>query len=1328
MSARGAADVVGARGRVLVEASAGTGKTHRVVGIVLGLVAGEDVPIDRILVATFTRAAAAELRERVRSRLVVAADVLERRRVAEDPASVAVDDDVLVALLASATPAEALLLEQRIRRALERFDDAVIDTIHGFCRRTIERAALDVALDPGATLLEDPSDLLREVVIDLLVEEFRHAPDDLVAALTDRKVGLEWLLRLARTLEGSPTLVVRPSLADALAGRVGPIDPDAPLLPAIGDLRERSTQAVRDAWLAHHETLWARLAGERVGTRGASFLHKMTEGVAGKRRRRITDWARGQGDLEDLRDDDLETFSLSGLPCATDPGWTVPFGQGSGDDVLVGLSRLLDDVRRLDDDLATAVIVHTAARLRTRIAARKSAERVLTYSDLLVALERALAGPDGQRVRQSVRERFEAALVDEFQDTDPVQWEIFSRLFPASADEARSAGVDQGWLRLVGDPKQAIYGFRGADIETYLRARDAVAEDARETLARNWRSDEGLVAAVNHLLGRDGAFAEGGVFGDERIEFRPVVARHEGEPRLTGGPHPFPLVVRVVPRDLRTAPSDDAPLARADGDDDAEDRGLLAVSWMEDELPAIVAGEVAGFLASGARLERDRREVEADPDAGPDRPVSAGDVAILVRTNAQAEALHAELTWRGVPAVTRSLASVFASPEADELLRVLTAMQRPSSDRALRAALATTLVGVTAAGLATFDDTAREDWVRRFSEWAERWRRDGVAAAVRALIAACGSAERLVAAERGERTLTNVRHLTELLSALETAERAGPDRIVERLGALRTDAESTEVREHELRLESDDDAVRVVTVHSAKGLEYPVVWCPYLWYAPEKDDRGGSLQGHDGDAIALDVSVSRTGTARRAFAEAAAREQWGERLRLLYVALTRARHRTIVHTGAVTNSGGSPLHRVLFEATVGDRGAATHVERPDAEIVADLTAIARASAGSVAVSVVEDDVTANTLDARTPVAVPTVLAVASVGRDVDRMWGVTSYTRLLATAGAARTTGGPADEGVDHDEGLDTARGPRAGTADPLTTAPSTPVPADEVPLSWYPAGADAGVALHGAFEKVPAEALADAAILREALRVAAPVLARGRSRAVAHVFDEPQRRDRLADGLALVAATPLGPLIGGARLADVAESDRVHEMRFHLPLVGGHAPGGRRVGLADLAALLAEHTQDEPAVVAALADDLASRRSRDVRGFLNGSIDLVARVDGRYVVADYKSNRLVAPGASVSTLDRYTRAHLDEEMVAHGYVLQELIYVVALTRLLRSRLGVDYDYDTHVAGALYLFVRGMVGPDAPRDTSDQATGVWAHRPSRALVERIDRLFAEGRA
>ncbi len=990
---------------------------------------------------------------------------------------------------------------------------------------------------------------------------------------------------------------------------------------------------------------------------------------------------------------------------------------------------------RASADGVPAMRRRLALAVRAELEARKRRAGVMTYDDLLTRLDRALSGSGGADVAARLQARWKVVLVDEFQDTDPVQWDIMRRAF----------GGGLSTLVLIGDPKQAIYAFRGADVYAYLAA--AGSAGVRATLSVNWRSDQGLIDAYDALFG-------GARLGHEGIVYRRVSAASR-EPRLSGAG--APLRLRVVSREgLERTPQGYA-------------RNAAAREWIARDL----ANDLVGLLESGALVQG--------------RVACPGDVAVLVRTHRTAALVRDTLDAAGIPAVINGAGSVFGSRPAVEWLRLLEAIERPSDGRRARAAALTCFFGWSAARVASADD---EEWERvfgRLHEWARVLRVRGVASLAETISLDEGLPAHVLALVGGERRLTDLRHVAQLLHAASVSEQLGTTALTAWLRRrIAAAEEETGDEERSRRLESDAEAVQVLTIHRSKGLEFPIVYYPFLWepgFIPSRVP----VAYHDPEAGDLrTVDVGLEGAAFRAHELQHKVEQRGEDLRLAYVALTRAQHQAVVWWAGSRDSRDSALGRLLFARDASGNVAPFGTSTPtDADARARFEELALDAPGCISVESSEAGPARRWAASAAPAA---ELRAADFDRSLDAGWRRTSYSDITALAHEARVSSEP-EEAVVADEPDTAEESTSAATtaaAQPATPAPSTagrlpstapstatsaaaraasdaspptlfdaapasesassppqsaPTPAESAPLASVPSSS---ASTPSASARLPSPESASSPPEPAGDRVARPLLASMPSGVdigtfihrvletadfasadldaeLARAIEAVRARRPLdigdpalvAAGLRAAIETPFAA--GGPRLRDVARSDRLDELAFELPLAGGDEPSGS-FSPAALGGLLRAHlAPGDP--LRGYAERLGDPELRHgVRGYLTGSIDLVVRRGHEFLVVDYKTNRLAPPGEEVTAWHLRPEALATEMERAH-YGLQALLYLAALHRYLRWRLP-SYDPERNLAGAAYLFLRGMTGTPG--------SGVFAFRPPGALVAAISDLLDAG--
>ena len=901
------------KGFTVIEASAGTGKTTTISAIVLRLLAEEGIPIEQILVTTYTELATAELRSRIRDTM---ADALGQKRLP------------FVQQIVERAP-ERKQFERRLKIARESFDEAPIFTIHGFCARVLADRAFESGVPFEAELVADQSRFLNEIVDDFWRAHF-YTDDTIMPALLREQLTPARLVELLKQLTNNPTLRVspRPENRAALKKRI-----------------IEQCQAGGD--------------GEEVAELAKRFVVSLES--------EFCEWAR-------------------------------------------------EELRR-----------------------RKTDRRVQSFDDMLTRLDEALRGERGSDLQKNLRERFTVALVDEFQDTDPVQYSIFSQIYRGSDTS----------VFFIGDPKQAIYGFRGADVFTYLEA--AKVANHCYTLGQNWRSEAKLVDGVTAIFSRANPFVI------ERIDLSPVKASGsaDAEPLTIGGRRGHPL------------------------------RFWIAARKDRDRVGKAVAAQIAALLSSETKIGV--------------RKIEPRDIAILVNNNVQPVGIQRALADYRIPSVVYSAASVLKSSEAVELLRVLLAVAQPTHEKIVRGALATEIFGSTASALGNLssDESEWEAVLNRFADYHLLWRDQGFVQMMRALLVREKVRSRLLSWRDGERRLTNVLHLIDLLHSTCVENRLGIDGLIKWLA--RQISPGGEVRdEHELRLESDEDSVRIVTNHKSKGLEYGVTFCPFLrkepWSGPKE-----FLKFHEDDKLVLDLEE------RPEHKKIRNREELAEIVRQLYVGLTRAKHRGHLIWQESSRRSKSALAWLLSEETSADAFLEGRGE-------ADTSSRLRAAFGDSDAVAVEDLPEAGEEVFPTPPTLPTRLAPRTFETEIDWSWRISSFSSL--TSGRMEEPDTPDYDRVEAD----------------VEIAEEAALPVEGIHA--FPGGMRAGTCLHLILEQLD---FADLSHLRSLVTGKLSDFHFGN-------FDEV-----VCDTLEKTLRVPLGE--AGITLSQVRRASRLSELEFTFPI-----------------------------------------------------------------------------------------------------------------------------------------------------------------------------------
>ena len=1246
-------------GSRLIEASAGTGKTWTIamlyVRLVLGPRAADDpngfaralLPPD-ILVVTFTEAATQELRTRIRRRLAQAAEVF---RAPASPPDAAGDLQALYQLRADYPADDWPRLASRLQLAAEWMDQAAIATIHGWCLRMLREHAFDGNTLFRQTLETDPSELLAEVARDAWRTFYAPLPEALAREVLRWWRGPDDLLRAVRDL--------LPHTANLPADT----PPPQALLQSALDQRQAALAELKAPWPAWVAELRERFEADAKRVNGRKFRPQ----YYGPWLDRLHAWA---------IDPDAQE------PPALNTGWErlTPTGLAEvyldpancpDHPALHALAALPGALAALPN-AQSSLLQHAARWVQQRFQQAQARRAQLGFDDVLQRLDHALHGPAGEALAATLRQQFPVALIDEFQDTDPVQYRIFDRVYRV-AEPAPETG-----LVLIGDPKQAIYAFRGADIYTYLQARRACA-GRLYTLDTNFRSDAALVAAVNHCFQQaetraagQGAFGFRNPAGDNPVPFEPAQAAGPRTRWCPDGPEaPSP----VGPLTLWHLPAPEGkPLGR-----DAALRQMAEAC--ATEMVGLLQRPTAGFATEGSPPHW--------------RALRPSDMAVLVNSRREADAIRAALAQRGVRSVYLSdRESVYRSAVAEDLQHWLQACAQPDDPRALRAALGTAVLALDWATLDRMrhDEDAWDTAVLRFRRYHSTWRQRGVLPMLRELLHDFDVPARLLAADaaaEGERTLTDLLHLAELLQDASTTldgEHALVRHLAEerRLAALGRSGDAPQIR-----LESDADRVQVITVHKSKGLEYPLVFYPFATHHRPVEPDQTVLRWHDTEGRAH-LTLGGSADERARAAQQADAERLGEDLRKLYVALTRARHATWVGVAPLDD-----LHRSALGYLVGAGQPIALHDWP-----APLAERLAGPSGTVTAAPMP---TNDRWEA--PAEAPTRGQCRTYRGQPRPRWWIASYSalRLAAPDGDAPPHLAVPDTAQDDlllepaPTELDAAAWDAADnlhSADPdaqLDLWSATTSVNGTQSAHTFPKGSAAGTLLHDALQWCAEQGWAPALNNPQRLRDKVAQLCQ------THGWDAwaGSATNWLTD--LLQAPLPLpAPADHEAHPCLAQLSTCQAEMEFWLAV----APASTQ----DLDRVVTQHTLGAAARPPLQVDQL--------HGMLKGFIDLVFEHQGRYYVADYKSNWL-GPDDS-----HYTAARLQQAVLDARYDLQYSLYLLALHRLLRQRLP-GYDYDQHMGGAVYLFLRGWRGP---------AGGVLHERPPRALIDALDRLFETGSA
>jgi len=1186
----------------LIEASAGTGKTFTIAALYLRLLLESELSVSSILVVTFTEAATEELRDRIRTRIHDALLWLEGR-----------EDTTDLSELLQPLKGDREVIE-RLRDALTCMDEAAIFTIHGFCQRTLTESAFESGVLFDAEFITDESLLRQQATRDFWRNHFAAAPAELAGWLHE-----QWK---------SP---------DALLDEVGGLvdDPHAILEPRVERGAIEKLEQQRSSCFDELRELWRT---DQVEVRGLLDSSKALSVAADKYKKVNLDAAcealssvvASGIDLYCLPDG-FELFTNDKLQSSLKPA-SAKRGESAPTHKLFDKAQQLAELsEQLVRYRRVTLLAEAASAIRSSIEKCKSQQRVLFFDDLLNKLDRALQGEGREKLIGRIRKRYPLAMIDEFQDTDPVQYRIFSAIYRGCSDCG---------LFMIGDPKQAIYSFRGADIFTYMQARrDTEVEAGHFTLGVNWRSHSNLVGMINRLFDH----AASPFIYDEDIVFQVVepAGKADKNALTIDGAEVEPMVAWFVPLD-----------------EENKSGKTITKKWAGVHVADGCATEIAQLLNLGAEKRALLGEI----------PLAARDIAVLVRNRYEADDIRQALARVDVNSITISRDSVFETDEARDLSHLLRAVAEPGNALLLRTALATRLLGWSAKRIHELgnDEDSWEEKVMAFHGYRTAWREHGFMQMLYALMRREGIISTLLALPDGERRMTNLLQLAEL-AQVASRSLPGIENLLRWLAderKLSEDANASD--EQQLRLESDENLVQIVTIHKSKGMEYPLVFLPFIWSSRKTTDKG-VIKFHHEHKHQLHADL---GSAKRdEHIQLAERERLAEDLRLLYVALTRAQQRCYFSWGQFNGAAESAmawlLHQSLHEA--GTMPECVMAKLESAEIHSALLSLNTISESedesSSGVRLLVTGLPGEAVSFKgsdDPAEPPQALRFTG---KVEQSWQLTSFSGLASY--------------LKHERRIDL---PDFDTLD----MPQSEGQPQSAALSrfTFPRGARAGECLHSILEDL------------DFTQVVGEELEAVVARKLEHFGYDEEWLPVVCEWMQSILDTPLDS-DASLWLRMLGRQQRFVEMEFHYPLAGLTADG-----LNGIMKRLAGFRSDQPQL-----------SFNPVNGMMKGFIDLIFEHQGRFFVLDYKSNHLG------NSIDDYQHDALQEAIGEHRYDLQYLIYTVALHRYLQQRLP-GYDYETHFGGVYYLFLRGM---DAQHGAD---RGVYYERPEGALIDRLDRLFA----
>ncbi len=1163
----------------LIEASAGTGKTHTITELFLRLILEKGLTVDQILVVTYTEAATEELRDRIRTKLRDEKIVLCKKDISPE-------NKKNISLL---------------QNALINFDEAAIFTIHGFCFRILKEQAYESSSLFDTELITSQDHLLQETVDDFWRNNFYSTSPAFAAYALHANYSSEDFAKLISRHLQNPILKIIPDEAK----------------PGIKTAEETFNQAHKkasDCWNQGRNEIEEILVSAKSLNRRSYQTKKIPQWINS-----FNNYF-SENEPSVILPEKLEKLTLSAINSNPVGGNKPP--EHSFFVLCEKLIKAKEALTSCFDKKLLDLKIKLFGYAGKSLEQKKALHNVLYFDDLLLNVYKALFSRKDSHFAGSIRNKYSAALIDEFQDTDPVQYKIFSKLF-IHKDSS---------LFLIGDPKQAIYSFRNADLFAYLKAAEKAGEPF--TLDTNWRSEPGLIKAVNSLFS-----THQNPFLYHKISFKNVSSSSVcKDPLKINNASEPPFQLWFVPTGK-----------------EKNSKSLIPKPQLREDISNAVAREISRLLdLSGSKKA-----------CLNDKPVTPGDIAVLVRTHKQANRVQESLKKHYVPSILHSTGNIFTTEDAVQMIYILEAAANPDEERKVKAALATYILGVKGKQLVSTDCNASfiETEMADFQKYHDLWNARGFFPMFQQLLTEKGVKPRLIALSDGERKLTNILHLAELIHNVLTQENLGMSAAVKWFSEqVRTEVHHQE--EEQLRLETDKDAVKIVTIHKSKGLEYSIVFCPFLWDGQSNNNKAPAVFHDPKKDLTLDlgsdcIEENRTISDQEALSES---------MRLLYVALTRAKNRCYLVWGSFKDAGTSPLAYLFHNRNCTDPSAAIKITKDifnslgDDDILKTLKSYEDSSEKTIRVSPIPP--ASENLKAYSNTEKKHTLSVRPFKKPIIREISFTSFSSIIS--GRYHESDLPEADEFFHD------------TKDENTN--------DGLSIFSFPAGAVPGTMLHEVLEDL------DFTINR-----ADEIDRLIRDKFVHYGFEEkwiPIVRNMLIDLLNI----SLDPSDRGLCLSQIKNNDRLNELGFYFPL--------KDLSKQTLGSLFSKSGQAP--VLEGFAKEIEKLNFQPLNGFIKGFIDLVFTYKGKFYIVDWKSNLI---GRDIY---HYKAENLVPIMQNDYYILQYHLYTLALHKYLKKRLPA-YTYEKYFGGVFYIFLRGIdktKGPDY---------GIFRDRPQKELILEMDR-------
>ncbi|MBT3311669.1 MAG: exodeoxyribonuclease V subunit beta [Desulfobacterales bacterium] len=1187
-------------GSNLIEASAGTGKTYTITNLFLRLLIEKNFPVEKILVVTFTEAATQELKNRIRIRLGEAVKAF----------SIGYSDDIyLNRLLNKYLDKEDILY--KLKNGIRSFDLAAVFTIHGFCLRILVENAFETGSVFDTKLVTNQEELKKSICEDFWRIHFYNASNLFVNFVIERKFNTESLFDFLRNYMPGQNCKVIPdvNIPDTTIEEERFITASNKLK----SLWRKNRQQVKEILLNYD--------GLNRTKYKKSSIHKWIE--------EMDDYT-NQESLYAFLFKGFNKFTSSSISTSLKKGFSLPEHE---------FFNFCENFNNIQENL-TNVFLRKLIGIKKdffnyaeeQLSLRKSKQNIHYFDDLLIKLHNSIESKNNKNILKETRHKYSAALIDEFQDTDPIQYKIFKKIFTENKSP----------MFLIGDPKQAIYGFRGADIFAYINASKNA--DNRYTLSDNWRSEPELLNGINTIFKiADNPF----VFKD--INFEPVNSPEEKihEKLLIDNKPSSGLHLWFIEPESVNKP----------------DYGMTK-KYLNKIIPDAVAMEISRLISLG--LEK-RALIGV-------KPLQQGDIAVLVRKNSEALLLQKSLSKFNIKSVLNTTENLFDSREAGEMEKLLNSILFPGNLKYLKASLTTDFMGLKGEDFLIAEKNMIESYLVNFSQYHNTWRNHGFMRMFRDIISKEKIYDRLIIFPDGERRITNIIHLTEVLNRISVENNPGMEGLVKWL-SIQINQTNNQLDEHQIRLESDKNAVRILTIHKSKGLEYPVVFCPFTWESSKVRKGSDSISFHDEqDGMNLTIDLGSDDIEKNI--SSAEKEILAENIRLLYVALTRSRNLCYFTWGKIKNAETSApsylLHQPdgsLSERSLNDDLIKNTEKRykvlTGKDLRSDIDILGKEANGSINISNIRTD---EKYSFTLPVEKHLKLSCRKFAGNIDRNWSISSFSSIVSTISHIYET----DDFNSFDylaEDSITGNGVNVDIEKPGD-------------IFTFPKGVKPGTFFHELFEHLDFTNN-DNSYLKIFVS----------DKLIEYGYEE-SWNTIVCEMIQKIMSSRLDSEVDDLVLSSISDRHRINEMEFYFP-INTNKKNIKRV-----------FNKYGPDIPGDFPDQIEKLELAPIKGFMKGFIDLVFKFGDKYYIVDWKSNYL---GGCIKD---YNVNAMMNTMLKEFYFLQYHIYCVALNLYLKKRIP-EYSYDKNFGGVFYIFLRGI---DPSKDIN---MGIYRDKPSQELIRSL---------